>query len=102
MPWEPRGQKWVYYRAKKVAGRVVKTYIGGGERGARAAAEDDARRAERQAGVESLRAEQARLRAAEAAVASLADAVRAAVHAHLLLGGYHRHDRGHWRHRRGG
>jgi hypothetical protein len=34
-------------------------------------------------------------------VASLAQAVQAVVHAHLLLGGFHRHARGHWRRRRG-
>jgi hypothetical protein len=34
-------------------------------------------------------------------VGGLTDATQALARAHLLLGGLHRHERGHWRRRRG-
>jgi len=80
---------------------VVRTYCGGGERARQAADEDAARRAEREASARAWRAQQTRLEAADAVVAELIDGVEALARAHLLLGGYHQHARGHWRRRRG-
>jgi hypothetical protein len=101
MPWERRGRKLVYYRAKKVAGRVVRTYCGSGERAEQAAAEDLRRRLERQAANDAWRGERDRLEAVESNATALDVAALAAARAHLILGGYHRHARGCWR-RRGG
>jgi hypothetical protein len=101
MPWEQRGRQRVYSRARKVAGRVVRTYCGSGQQAHQAYAEDAARRARREAEALSWRDERLRLEGAEAALLSLHQAVQALVRAHLLLGGYRRHARGHWRRRRG-
>jgi hypothetical protein len=101
MPWEQRGRKRVYYQAKKVAGRVVKKYCGSGERAELAALQDAERRAERENSARAWRAEQARIARADAAVERLTVAVQSLVRAHLLLRGYKRHARGHWRRRRG-
>src|SRR5947209_3462452 len=50
MAWEKRGDGQFYYRSLRVRGRVVKQYIGTGERGRKAAEEDRATRdARRQA-----------------------------------------------------
>jgi hypothetical protein len=101
MAWERRGRQLVYYRARKVAGRVVRTYCGSGAAAELAAAEDASRRARRGAEALSWRDERLRLQGAEAALLSLHQAGQALVRAHLLLGGYRRHARGHWRRRRG-
>jgi hypothetical protein len=100
MPWERRGQKRVYYRAKKVAGRIVRTYCGSGDLAERAAAEDLRRRLERQFANDAWREERQNVEAVESTVIALAIAVEAMARAHLILGGYHRHDRGSWRRRR--
>ena len=101
MGWEQRGRKLVYYRAKKVAGRVVRTYCGSGARAELAAQEDADRRAVRETEARAWRGERARLDAADSAMDRLGVAVQAFVRAHLLLGGFRRHARGHWRRRRG-
>lgn len=56
MPWEKRGTKLYYYRKKRVGARVVKTYVGGGEAGERAAAEDEANRIARKQAAGAARA----------------------------------------------
>ena len=100
MGWERRGRYQVYYRAKKVAGRVVRTHFGRGPRAEQAAAEDAARRAEREARAREWRRHRERLDAAEDAVKQFCSAVQAVVAAHLRLGGYYRDARGQWRRRR--
>jgi hypothetical protein len=47
MGWETRGGKQYYYRATKIDGRVVKTYMGTGAAGEEAARADEAARAAR-------------------------------------------------------
>lgn len=50
MSWERHDKRWYYYRSKRVNGRIVREYVGGGEKGRRAAAADQAvREAHRQA-----------------------------------------------------
>jgi hypothetical protein len=101
MAWEQRGRQRVYYRARKVAGRVVRTYCGSGQQAHQAYAEDAARRARREAEARSWRAERQRLEGAEAALNAAARAAQALARAYLLLKGLRRHARGHWRRRRG-
>ena len=59
MAWECHGIHRYYYRARRVSGRVVREYIGGGEKGHRAEVADQAaKEARKQA--ERLRAESRR------------------------------------------
>lgn len=101
MAWETRGRHRYYYAARKVGRKVVKTYFGGGPAGRLAAgsqAEGHARRASRSA---AAAAEKARLEPARRAAAELDAACDRMLAAALEALGYHRHDRGPWRRRRG-
>ena len=51
MAWERRGNGKFYYRSRRVQGRVVKEYVGGGEAGHQAAAADQASRKSRRQAV---------------------------------------------------
>lgn len=48
MPWELRRGREYYYRARRVQGRVVKQYLGSGDKAQAAAAEDAVRREAKQ------------------------------------------------------
>ena len=100
--WErrPRG-KWYYTRTRRVAGRRVREYVGGGLVGLLAAAEDAERRAAREARANAWRAECARLASAEAQVQEVCDLTDQLARGQFLLAGYHQHHRGEWRQRRG-
>jgi hypothetical protein len=100
MGWEVRGRCRFYTRSRKVAGRVVREYIGTGPVAEIAAAADALRRADRRAAAEALRGEQARWRAALAPLLELSRAVDVVVRAALLAAGYHRHSRSLWRKKR--
>ncbi len=97
MGWE-RGR--YYTRSRKVGGRVVREYVGGGLAGLLAAQEDERRRAERAAQQAALQAERARLAPAERALDELCDATETLMQTALLLAGYRQHHRGEWRKRR--
>lgn len=101
MAWETRNGRGRYYtRSHKVAGRVVREYIGCGILGDFTAAGDARVRADRLAQRAAWQRERARLAALDEPLArldTLTDAVTAAV---LTLAGYHRHDCGTWRKRR--
>jgi hypothetical protein len=90
-----------YTRSRKVNGRVVREYIGGGEAGELAAQIDAANRADREAARDARRAEQARLKALDAPLNVLNDLADLLAHAALLAAGFHQHRRGNWRKRRG-
>ena len=102
MGWETRQRGGSYYtRSRRVNGRVVREYIGGGERGEQAAAADALARERR----EAERAEHTRERrqrdTAETQLTAWYAAVDAQVCAALTAAGYHQHKRGEWRQRRG-
>lgn len=42
MAWEQHDKRWYYYRSKRVNGRIVREYVGGGEKGQQAAQADRA------------------------------------------------------------
>jgi len=101
MVWEQRGNGiYYYYRSRKIGGRVVKEYVGGGLAGSLAEREDEARRRQRDAERIALRLDRAAFDAAATAHDELSRAADAMMSAALLAAGYHRHDRGQWRKRR--
>ena len=99
MAWEQRGAQRYYYRSRKIGGRVVKEYIGGGLAGELAAREDETRRRKQEAERVALQGDRDAFEAAAAAHDAFARATDALVTAALVAAGYHRHDRGHWRKR---
>ena len=101
MGWETRDScRGRYYtRSRKVAGRVVREYVGTGAVAELAAAADSLRRADRQAAMEARRAEEASWQAALAPLLELSRVADLMARAALLAGGYHRHART-WRKKR--
>ena len=101
MGWERRKRGGLYYtRSRKVRGRVVREYVGGGLAGQLAATTDAEQRAERQARAKALRDERTRLETADASVVMLCEVVEALVRETLMQAGYHQHHRGEWRRKR--
>ena len=102
MGWERRSRGGLYYtRSRRVGGRVVREYVGTGLAAELAARLDAAERGRRGARAAAGRAERERLDAADATLAELSAVADALARSALLLAGYHRHDRGEWRRRRG-
>lgn len=102
MAWERRERGGLYYtRSRREGGRVLREYVGTGPGAEKAAALDDLerRRREEEAAVE--RSERARLDALDEPVEELFEAVEVLTSAALLTAGYHKHERGEWRKRRG-
>ena len=101
MPWEKRRGRGAYYtRSVRRDGRRVREYIGGGQAGVLAAAQDIQRRAERRAGAEARRQEQARCRAVDGLVLQLFELAGLIADAALVTGGYYKHG-GEWRRNHG-
>ena len=100
MGWEVRGRCRFYTRSKKVAGRVVREYVGTGAVAELAAAADSLRRADRRAAAEARRAEEASWQAALAPLLELSQVADLMARAALLAAGYHRHSRSSWRKKR--
>jgi hypothetical protein len=99
MGWEKGGR--YYTRSRKVNGRVVREYAGKGLVGEQAARADAECRARLQAQTESWRAEKARSEALEAEMAALEELTNLLGRAALAAAGYHQHNRGEWRRKRG-
>src|SRR5215210_2118434 len=99
MAWETRGTHRYYYRSRKIGGRVVKEYIGGGLVGVLAEREDETRRRKQEAERVALQGDRDAFEAAAAAHEAFTWATDALMSTALLAAGYHRHDRGHWRKR---
>ncbi|MBA3471844.1 MAG: hypothetical protein H0T57_01215 [Rubrobacter sp.] len=101
MGWEKRERGGLYYtRSKKIDGRVMREYVGGGSLGKLAAEADALERRRREEEAEAQRAEQELLEGLEAPVRKLCEITEALAHTALLAAGYHRHNRGEWRKRR--
>lgn len=98
MAWE-RGY---YYRARKVGGRVVREYVGGGLTGELAAQTDANQRAEREERQATIQAEIAALAELESRVADCCRQTDLVVRAALVAAGFRQHKRGEWRKKRGG
>ena len=102
MAWETRQRGGRYYtRSKKVNGRVIREYVGTGLVGELAAADDERARAQRQAQQAAWRTECERIELASMHLEEFYDVVETFARASLLLAGYHQHNRGEWRRKRG-
>jgi hypothetical protein len=99
-PWEKRDRGGLYYtRSRKVDGRVVREYVGGGLLGQLAARMDAEERRRREEEVAAWKEEQERMEALTAPVEELCEGVEVLARATLLASGFHRH-KGEWRKRR--
>jgi hypothetical protein len=103
MGWErrPTGSFFYLSRRDDRDGRVRKIYLGRGLAAKLVADQLAENRAARAAERASLEAEQLRLGPPEQALAELDVASDLMASAALLAAGYHRHDRGSWRKKRG-
>lgn len=99
MSWETRGNNRYYYKRRKVGGRVVAEYIGGGYLAEALAGLDEHERHERQRAAAEWRAVVDADCRQVAALAELDDLVRSAVAGVLIANGYHTHKR-QWRKKR--
>jgi hypothetical protein len=98
MGWD-RGR--YYTRSKKVRGRVVREYIGTGPVAQLAARVDALNRQERLQKALALRRAKAELNALLADVRALDEFADLVARAALVAAGYHQHNRGEWRCKRG-
>jgi len=102
MAWEKRKNgRLYYYRATREGKRVVKQYVGTGPAAEAAAQADAERRAARAARRQAEQQQREAYSAAAEQVAAFGSQVNLLMEAGLLAAGYHRHDRGAWRKRRG-
>ena len=101
MAWEHRNRGgWYYTRSRRVNGRVVREYVGGGLLGELAAAEDAHKRAGREAQRKVRAEEQQRLNRQDAPLQQLNTLCSELVQRLLQTAGYCQR-RGEWRKRRG-
>jgi hypothetical protein len=102
MAWEKRERGGLYYtRSKKVNGRVVREYVGGGHLAEVTARMDAEERRHREEEAALWRKERERLEALDGLTEELYEAGEVLAKAALLAAGYHQHKRGEWRKRRG-
>jgi hypothetical protein len=105
MGWERRGNTGTayYYRSRRAAdGRVVKEYVGRGERAIKAAEEVACRESERESDRQAVQDLSARLASLDRLTEELDRAVRLLLEAYLLASGYHRgRNYDSWRKKRG-
>jgi hypothetical protein len=89
MSWEsrPRSSRRYYYRTLYANGRAIREYIGTGDKGEQAAADDQARRKERQAQAEQIKAEVRRRQEANEALGEWSDDLQQLAYAMLIADG---------------
>src|SRR5688572_14200383 len=87
-------------RVRKVNGKVIREYIGGGVAGRLAAQMDEDQRAERLAATTARQAERAEIEAGERALYRLVATSKIMASVALLRAGYRQHNRGEWRRKR--
>jgi hypothetical protein len=101
MGWEKRDRGGLYYtRTRKVGGRVVREYVGGGILGHIAALQDAQERRQREGEALLWKEERERLEALVAPVEDLCEATETLSRAVLMAAGFRRHQRGEWRRNR--
>jgi len=87
---EQRGNRKFYYRVRRENGRLTKEYIGSGPEAEAAAARAETKRAER-----------AELKRIGVVLDALRIIIEVLIEREMIAAGYHRHDRGPWRKKRG-
>ena len=97
MGWDKDGR--YYTRSRKVNGRVVREYIGGGEVGARVAQMDALERERREFERECWRQEKEEMAAFDDSVEKVCQMADIIANAAMVAAGFHCH-RGEWRRRR--
>ena len=101
MAWEKRKRGGLYYtRSRKVNGRVVREYVGGGVRGEIAARMDAKERQRREEEAAAWREERECLEELAGLIDEFCEAVETVARATLLAAGFRQHKRGEWRRRR--
>src|SRR5829696_1692294 len=101
MGWEKRERGGPYYtRSRKIGGRVVREYVGGGILGHLAALQDAQQRRLREEEAAWWKEEYERLEALVAPVEDLCEAAEILYRAALVSAGFRRHQRGEWRRKR--
>jgi hypothetical protein len=102
MGWETRRGKGRYYtRSHRIGGQVHREYIGSGELARLTAELDRLTRVEREYDQEAWRQEKDLVLAREKVLVELDVSCTALVTLQLNAAGYHRHNFGEWRKRRG-
>ena len=101
MGWEQRGNRSYYYRSVRSGTRVTKEYAGGGLMGVLAEEFEAEQREKRAYEADRRRRERATWAALEQPARELDDLADLLMAASLSVAGFHRHDRGEWRRRRG-
>ena len=102
MAWETRKRGTRYYtRSLRVAGQVVRQYVGCGELGALAERCDGKARARREGSRRRMRDLHQELMRTGRAVEEEFRQIERVLRAALEAAGYHRHARGEWRRQRG-
>jgi hypothetical protein len=101
-PWERRKRGGLYYtRSRKVDGRVVREYVGGGVLGEIAARMDADERRLREVEAALWIKEREGMETLDGLTEELYEAVEVLAQAALVAAGYRQHKRGEWRKRRG-
>ena len=101
MGWEKRDRGGLYYtRSRKVGGRVVREYVGGGTLGHLAALQDAQERRRREEEAALWKEEREGLEALVTPVEQLCEATEILYRATLVAAGFRRHQRGEWRRKR--
>jgi hypothetical protein len=100
-PWEHRQRGGLYYtRSRKVAGGVVREYVGAGALAELAAGIDAEERRQREAQRQVWRDECECMQVLEKPIENLCEASEILARAALVAAGYRQHNRGEWRKRR--
>ncbi len=101
MGWEKRHGMLFYYRSVRVGRHVFKEYCGSGARGEAAAQADADRRAEQAKDRQAEQERRQKYELAHSRLLALHGETNAILAAAMTAAGYHRHDRGAWRRKRG-
>jgi len=101
MGWEKRGSGMYYYRKRRIGGRVVSEYVGGGVVGELAALQGECDRFKRVDQRKADRLTREEMRTLDRQVDEVAELIRAVTQGVLLATGHHTH-KGQWRKRRDG
>jgi hypothetical protein len=96
MGWERRRNGLFYYRVRRQGGRVVKVYVGAGERGQKAAEEDAAKRELTRETLRQSREQQQQLISLDDDLNEFGKLADQLLTAKLLCYGWKKHHRG-WR-----